>query len=193
MKDGFLKSLVSNMGLKQGCPLYPTLFGLYINELEEVITKQRTREEVDGPSIGIYALPILLYADVVILVTHSYEGINTLLQLLGAFCDRSGLTVNVTKTKMMICSKGDRQTFTYNNRPIENVSEFKYLGIEIPSSYKWNRCMDRRLAAAKRMHYMMETICNHKDINNWKVRCIMFEAFVMQTMMYGVEMGEEAF
>ena len=48
--------------------------------------------------------------------------------------------------------------------------------------------MDRRLAAAKRMHYMMETICNHKDINSWKVRCIMFEAFVMQTMMYGVEM-----
>ena len=75
MKDGFSESFVSNMGVKQGCPLSPTLFGLYIDELEEVITKQSTREEVDGPSIGTYTLPILLYADDVILMTHSYKGI----------------------------------------------------------------------------------------------------------------------
>ena len=79
MKDGFSESFVSNMGVKQGCPLSPTLFGLYIDELEEVITKQSTREEVDGPSIGTYTLPILLYADDVILMTHSNEGMNNLL------------------------------------------------------------------------------------------------------------------
>ena len=73
MKDGFSESFVSNMGVKQGCPLSPTLFGLYINELEEVITKQSTRGEVDGSSIGIYTLTILLYADDVILMTHSYK------------------------------------------------------------------------------------------------------------------------
>ena len=64
---------------------------------------------------------------------------------------------------------------------------FKYLGIEIPSSYKWSKRMDRRLAATKRMYYMLETICNHKDINSWKVRYVLFEAYVMQTMLYVIE------
>ena len=84
--------------------------------------------------------------------------------------------------------KETRNYFSYlNSRPIENVTEFKY-GIEIPSSYKWSNCMDRRLAATMKMHYMLETICNQKDINSWKARYILFEAYVMQTMLYGVEM-----
>ena len=35
---------------------------------------------------------------------------------------------------------------------------------------------------------MLETICNTKDIHNWKIRCILFEAYVMQTMLYEVEL-----
>ena len=48
--------------------------------------------------------------------------------------------------------------------------------------------MDRRLAAARKMYYMFETVCRHKDINSWTVRRILFDAYVMQTMLYGVEM-----
>ena len=102
--------------------------------------------------------------------------------------NRSGMRVNVTKTKMIICSRGTKTSFSYNGQPIEEVMDFKYLGIEIPSAYKWSKCMDRRLAAAKQMYYMFETIFNRKDINNWKVRCILFEAYVMQTMLYGIEL-----
>ena len=75
------------------------------------------------------------------------------------------MTVNVTKTKMMICSRGTKTSFSYDGKPIEEVMDFKYLGTEIPSTYKWSKCMDRRLAAAKQMYFMFETICNHKDIN----------------------------
>ena len=121
-------------------------------------------------------------------MAHTYEGMNRLLELLKAFCDTSDLKVNVAKSKMLICSKGPYQTFEFEGRVIENVTEFRYLGIEIPSSYKWSKCMDKRLAAAKRMYYMLETICNTKDIHNWKIQCILFEAYVMQTMLYGVDL-----
>ena len=47
--------------------------------------------------------------------------------------------------------------------------------------------MDRRLAAAKRMYYMLETICTQRDINSWKVKTVLFEAYVLQTMLYGIE------
>ena len=117
---------------------------------------------------GIYTVLILLYINDVILMAHTCESMNRLLQLLKAFRDRSGLTVNVAKTKMLMYTKEPAQTFEFEGRVIENVTEFKYLGIEIPSSYKWSKCMDRRLAVAKRMFYML-------------IRCIMFAAYVMQT------------
>ena len=131
---------------------------------------------------------MLLYADDVILMAHTYKKMNAILDLLKAFCLESGLTINIAKTKMMICSTGPKPTFMYNDHSIDNVQEFKYLGIEIPSSNKWTKCMDKRLVAANKMYHMLETACNHKDINSWKVKCILFEAYVMQTMLYGIEM-----
>ena len=63
--QGFSKSFLSNMGVKQGYPPSPTLFGIYIDELEELILEYL---RIDGPSIGIYTIFILLYVD---LTNHS--------------------------------------------------------------------------------------------------------------------------
>ena len=58
------------MGVKQGCPLSPTLFGLRIDELEDFI-KEAMREEGDHPSIGFFTLLLLIYADDVVLLAHN--------------------------------------------------------------------------------------------------------------------------
>ena len=34
---------------------------------------------------------------------------------------------------------------------------------------------------------MLETICSQKDIHSWKVKTVLFEAYVMQTVLYGIE------
>ena len=74
--EGFSESFTSNMGVKHGCPLSPTLFGLYIDEFEELITEYAKSEEIDGPTVGMYTLLVLLYADDVILMSHMCEGMN---------------------------------------------------------------------------------------------------------------------
>lgn len=43
-----------NIGIKQECPLFPTLFGLYINELKTYL------EEIDG-NIGIYLTKMVVF------------------------------------------------------------------------------------------------------------------------------------
>ena len=102
------------MGVKQGYLLSPTLFGLYTDGLEELITEYAKYEVIEGPTIGMHTLRILLYADVVIMMSHTCVGMNKMLEILKAFCDRSGMTVNVTKTKMMICSRGTKMSFSYD-------------------------------------------------------------------------------
>ena len=48
---GFSRAFFSNMGVKQGCPLSPTLFGLCIDQLEDYMPQMSTGNQA-GPAIG---------------------------------------------------------------------------------------------------------------------------------------------
>ena len=45
---------------------------------------------------------LVLYADGVVILSYNVDGIQHLLGALEAFCQSSGLTINVDKTKMMV-------------------------------------------------------------------------------------------
>ena len=61
----------STIGVKQGCPLSPTLFGLYIDEAAEYIE----RDGGPGASLAGVLIPILLYADDIVLISDSPRGL----------------------------------------------------------------------------------------------------------------------
>ena len=85
---------------------------------------------------------LLLYADDIVLLAHETEDAQRLMQELENFCMHSGLSVNVTKTKVMLVKIWDKEKpcIVYNNEPLEVVESFKYLGLEIPHNHKWNNC-----------------------------------------------------
>ena len=53
---GISESFRSDIGVKQGCPLSPTLFGLYIDKLEEWLNLQGG----DGVRLGEFMIKLLL-------------------------------------------------------------------------------------------------------------------------------------
>jgi hypothetical protein len=67
MSVGISESFRSDIGVKQGCPLSPTLFVLYIDKLEEWLNSQ----EGDGALLGEFVIRLLLYADDLILIAKS--------------------------------------------------------------------------------------------------------------------------
>ncbi|MCO5610738.1 hypothetical protein L7F22_064979 [Adiantum nelumboides] len=95
---GISDSLLSTIGVKQGCPLSPTLFGLYIDEIVDFIQHRGG----DGVEIGGTTLHILLYADDIVLVAESAEGLQQHLLALDDFCLQRGLSVNLGNTKVLI-------------------------------------------------------------------------------------------
>jgi hypothetical protein len=56
--EGWSKEINRNIGVKQGCPLSPTLFGIYIDKLEELLEK----EGCVGPTLTGLVINLLLYA-----------------------------------------------------------------------------------------------------------------------------------
>ena len=97
--------VMSNIGVKQGCPLSPphTQFGLYIDELETYL------DEIDGdsPCLLNAVVAILLHVDDIVLLSRLGASLQRLLNKPYEFCT-SCLEVNLYKTKIMIFGRNKR-------------------------------------------------------------------------------------
>ena len=66
MDEGLSYSFTSTIGVKPGCPLSPTLFGLCIDELEQMVIKFIKEEGIKEVTLGNVVIMLLLYADNVV-------------------------------------------------------------------------------------------------------------------------------
>ena len=96
--DGISELIHSTIGVKQGCPLSPTLFGIYVDEVSDYIERGGDR----GSQLAGTWISLLLYADDIVLISDSPEGMQRHLDALHTFASDSGLSVNLGKTKVMV-------------------------------------------------------------------------------------------
>ncbi|MCO5601437.1 hypothetical protein L7F22_055559 [Adiantum nelumboides] len=78
MDEGILEFFTGTIGVKQGCPLSPTLFGLLIDELEHMVLEFMQQEGIEEVMIGNAVIMLLLYVDGVVLLAHSLEDAHNL-------------------------------------------------------------------------------------------------------------------
>ena len=87
------------MGVEQGCPPSPTLFGLYVDGLEKHLLDTA---DIDAPTLMGVMVPLLLYADDLMLMSESMAGLQKQLNAPASFCEQRQLTVNLSKTKVVV-------------------------------------------------------------------------------------------
>ena len=85
-------------GVKQGCPLSPTLFNISI---EPLIQRLNGAAEQEGYHIAEEAVAVLAYADDVMIVSDSEEGLNNLITIVEQFCGYACLTINPKKCRSL--------------------------------------------------------------------------------------------
>ena len=122
-------------GVRQGCPLSPLLFNLYVNDIFDLIDKNTlaSPELKEGNPINI-----LMYADDLVMLSQSEDQLQKNMSLLNAYCANWNLEINTKKTKTMVFNRGNKLCKTrifLNNKLIECVKEFKYLGYYVSSKH----------------------------------------------------------
>ena len=90
----------SRLGVKQGCPLSPTLFGLYMDALYGHLL--HTVPGV-GPrlSTGQY-VPVLMYADDIVLMATTCQDLQRLIDATYQLCGWKKMTVSPEKTAVVV-------------------------------------------------------------------------------------------
>ena len=80
-------------------------------------------------------IPLLLFADDIVLVGRDPAVVQQLLDVLSGFCANNGLTVNLDKTVWLVggevASTWEAPTFEYRGTTVKRVPSFKYLGLEM--------------------------------------------------------------
>jgi hypothetical protein len=148
-KEGLTPTFLCRIGVKQGCPLSPFLFGLFIDGLE----KRLNALEGDAPPmLGQLAVRLDLYADNLALMSHTPAGLQKQLDVLQAFCCERQLTVNVKKTKVVVfeACKSMCQAFQYEGKTIEQLNSFKYLGVELHGTKRMQAAIQRLTMSGKK-------------------------------------------
>ena len=96
--EGVSEPFHSTIGVKQGCPHSPTLFGMYVDEISNYIERGSDR----GAQLAETWIPLLLYAYDIVLISNSPEWMQRHLDTLHTFASDSGLSMNLGKTKVMV-------------------------------------------------------------------------------------------
>ena len=77
-----------------------------------------------------------------------------MLDALGIFCEENGLTVSTKKTKWLLGGAVGQGTevggLSYRGQPLEQVSSFKYLGLEYSGEVAFTSMVEARLVAARK-------------------------------------------
>ncbi|TWW56000.1 hypothetical protein D4764_09G0010500 [Takifugu flavidus] len=151
-------------GVKQGCVLAPTLFGIFFSLLlrqafgtatEGVYLHTRT----DGNLFTLARLkaktkvrPLvirhMLFADDAAVVAHSQDHLQTLMDHFSQACQDFSLVISLNKTKTMGQGTINPPSITINNYTLEAVNTFTYLGSTITDNLSLDVELSRRIGKA---------------------------------------------
>ena len=181
-----MNPITSNLGLKQGCPLSPLLFNLYINDISEQL--KPTSE--DSIMLQNEKITHFMYADDLIIVASSKELLQDKLNSLSNFAEMKDLTINTKKSQVMVFNQTGKllkkDTFTINKKELEVVPKYTYLGVDMPSSGSFSTSVGELTSKAKKAMMPLFTTIMQFNIP-FRKGLQLFQSYIEPILLYNAE------
>ena len=124
-----------------------------------------------------------MYADDLIILSLSREGLQKCLDELNRYCKEWSLKANNEKTKYIKFLKVGKlynKSFNIGNTPLENVKEFTYLGITISGIGSFQPAMRDLSDKANRASFSLNS---HYKLNKLNIAFKLFDTMIMPTLL----------
>lgn len=177
------KSIEITQGALQGDSISPLLFALLIHDIVDIFKKEGY--------VGIKRnINLLLFADDLTLIADNPIELQNMLLTLYKHCREKALEVNTKKTLIMKFKKARRskqdKIFKYRDSPLIYVKEYVHLGVVFSQNGSFKTNTDRALSKGMSALGTIWQILGAGRNTSWEARITLFEAMVISTVMYGV-------
>ena len=180
------------VGLRQGCVMSPWLFNLF---MDGVMKEVREKAGEIGASLWDarrnceWNVEWLMFADDTVLVGDSEQKLQKLVKEFGSVCKRRKLVVNVGKSKVMRIGRGQNENemnVSLNNRRMEEVECYRYLGVDVSHDGKMNEEVSHRIGEARKVSGALQKLWKNRNMS-MEAKVGMYEGIVEPTLLYGCE------
>ena len=186
--------------MRQGENLSPLLFAIFLNDLESTLVRDGVAGlQFINSSVNKYLsddvidtwlkLFVLLYADDTILLAENEHDLQKSLQSLHSYCETWNLSVNTTKTKIVIFSRGkirNKPTFYFGNNTIEVCDDYTYLGVLFNYNGKYKKAINKQINQARKAMFALLTKATKMHLPT-DITLNLFDSLVLPILLYGCE------
>ena len=170
-------------GVKQGGPLSPRLFSLYINEATELLTAQTYGCNIKGTQTNI-----LLYADDTVLLYEKVEELQQAIDILVKYCREHDIEINVKKTKCFTNVKFNMdKALNIEGSNLEYVDKFKYLGWWLEKGVGNREHMKARKLASTVASYQLRKIGIDSENMSSDLKVLLRNTYCRSKLSYAME------
>ncbi|KAG0444711.1 hypothetical protein HPB47_013473 [Ixodes persulcatus] len=158
-EDHMTKRIPVTRGLRQGCPLSPLLFMLYVALLEKALEQSDVGFDLPYRMEGAWKrqrIPALIYADDVVLLADSPEDLQVLLDISGELATHLRLRFNQSKSAVLVKGDGpnqepEEQQWHLQGGKLTRQNTVKYLGVTLAAEPDYLKVHERekRLGAIR--------------------------------------------
>lgn len=183
------------IGVRQGEKLSPFLFALYLNDLENFLDEHNVSNlshlnEMSMQHIEMYIkLFLLLYADDTVIFAESEQKLQNALNCFEEYCKLWKLSVNVSKTKIVIfCKRKSQRVYEFKlfNEIVQLSDTYTYLGLIFNYTGTFCKGRDKLVEQSQKALYAL-----YQKINNFPIpidlQLKLFDALIVPILTYSSE------
>jgi hypothetical protein len=188
------KLFKTTLGVRQGGTISPKLFSIYIDELIKQVESSDA-----GVKINKRKLDIVVYADDILLMSTTKKGLQEQINITQQFGETNEISYNPSKTILMVFNKKTTRTaqemrsdswqenVKLNGTNIEQVSQMKYLGVQISEDDKNVEHINKRKRAAFTALMKLKTLGIIDRNLHPTMKGQLYKTYIRPVLFYGLE------
>ncbi|XP_063382206.1 uncharacterized protein LOC134668695 [Cydia fagiglandana] len=190
-------------GVRQGCVLAPTLFGIFFSLLLKAAFSNNqqgvhlhTRDDGKLYNISLlksakhredFFVDSLLFADDAAFVTNSAAELQNIMDRFSRACTLFSMSINAKKTVVLVQGSAETPKILVDGTALEVVNKFCYLGSTVSNNLSLDAEIDIRIGKAATMFGRLRTRvwCNkHLTV---RTKMMVYQTCVLSILLYGAE------
>jgi hypothetical protein len=184
-------------GLRQGCPMSPSLFNFFINDIFDPIDGVCPNGVVIPCDEGMIRCPGLLFADDVVLLAESADDLKRSLSHLERWANRWEMECGVRKCAVMLVSPRietdpiatlrEAGPWLLHGQDVPLTRQYRYLGIEITDDLSLNQHIETNRLKAVGAFGRCHRFLTSKSLP-LGIRAMAYKAMVLPILSWGSEL-----